>query len=90
VSQSGAVGIWHETYVLRPGNYEAVYVNMPPKGLAAFRAPTAARGIRSTNQGRLLVDAPEVKAQSDTNSDEPSVPRPSPAAPSVCTVIQPQ
>jgi hypothetical protein len=30
---SGAVGIWHETYVIGPGAYENVYVNMPAFGL---------------------------------------------------------
>jgi hypothetical protein len=29
-----AVGIWHETYVVRPDEYETVYNNMPPHGLA--------------------------------------------------------
>ena len=27
------VGIWHETYVVKPGNYEAIYSGMPPHGL---------------------------------------------------------
>jgi hypothetical protein len=27
-------GIWHETYLVRAGEYEAVYANMPPYGLA--------------------------------------------------------
>ncbi len=31
--QSGAVGIWHETYKISKGNYENIYVNMPPFGL---------------------------------------------------------
>ena len=26
-------GIWHETYLVRAGDYEAVYSNMPPHGL---------------------------------------------------------
>lgn len=34
VGKSGAVGVWHETYIVRPGAAEAVYVNMPPFGLA--------------------------------------------------------
>lgn len=32
-SRGGAVGIWHETYVSRPGQREVVYVNMPAFGL---------------------------------------------------------
>ena len=30
-----AVGIWHETYVVQPDEYETVYNNMSPHGLAA-------------------------------------------------------
>jgi hypothetical protein len=33
VGTSGAVGIWHETYVVRPGTAECIYVDMPPFGL---------------------------------------------------------
>jgi hypothetical protein len=29
------IGIWHETYRVAPGMYEAIYVNMPSFGLAA-------------------------------------------------------
>jgi hypothetical protein len=32
-----AVGIWHETYAAKPGEFEAFYANMPPNGLAAAR-----------------------------------------------------
>jgi len=31
----GDVGIWHETYRVRAGEYEAIYGNMPVFGLAA-------------------------------------------------------
>ena len=33
VGQSDRTGIWHETYLVRAGEYEAVYGNMPPFGL---------------------------------------------------------
>lgn len=33
--KGGAVGIWHETYVVSAGSYECVYGNMPPVGLGA-------------------------------------------------------
>jgi hypothetical protein len=29
----GAVGIWHETYVVAPGAHETIYVDMPSQGL---------------------------------------------------------
>ena len=33
VGRSGRTGIWHETYLVKAGQYEAVYGNMPPHGL---------------------------------------------------------
>ncbi len=43
VGRSDRTGIWHETYLVRAGEYEAVYGNMPPKGLgkAADLVPLA-------------------------------------------------
>jgi hypothetical protein len=35
VRASGDVGIWHETYCVRAGEYEAIYGNMPRVSLAA-------------------------------------------------------
>lgn len=32
--ESGAVGVWHESYKITQGNYENIYVNMPKFGLA--------------------------------------------------------
>ncbi|WP_051966224.1 DUF4188 domain-containing protein [Kitasatospora mediocidica] len=45
-SSAGAVGIWHETYVVPAGGHESVYVAMPPFGLgkAAGIQPVASRG----------------------------------------------
>ena len=34
IGRDGTVGIWHETYMIEPGNYECVYGNMPEFGLA--------------------------------------------------------
>lgn len=33
VGKSTRAGIWHETYLVRAGEYEAIYANMPPHGL---------------------------------------------------------
>ena len=49
-------GIWHETYRIAPGTYEAIYVNMPRYGLAAASAhepvgPAKARA-RARIEGR--------------------------------------
>jgi len=38
------VGVWHETYVVAPGTYENVYVNMPPFGLGAVAPLVPATG----------------------------------------------
>lgn len=35
VKDSGDIGIWHETYKVQAGDYEAIYGNMPRMGLAA-------------------------------------------------------
>jgi hypothetical protein len=34
VGKSGRTGIWHETYLVRAGEFEAIYTNMPTYGLA--------------------------------------------------------
>jgi hypothetical protein len=34
VGKDTRTGIWHETYLVRAGEYEAIYGNMPPRGLA--------------------------------------------------------
>ena len=45
-------GIWHETFLVRAGEYEAVYGNMPAHGLAkASRAVPI--GTSSSARGRL-------------------------------------
>ena len=33
VGKDTRTGIWHETYLVRDGEYEAIYGNMPPHGL---------------------------------------------------------
>ena len=34
LGRSSRSGIWHETFLVRAGEYEAIYGNMPPHGLA--------------------------------------------------------
>ena len=36
VGKSDRTGIWHETFQVRAGEYEAIYGNMPPFGLGKF------------------------------------------------------
>jgi hypothetical protein len=59
VGDSGDVGIWHETYVVHDGSFEALYGNMPTFGLAAAGQPVpltrATRGAsdrRAANAAR--------------------------------------
>lgn len=60
VGTNGDVGIWHETYLVGPGRYESVYVNMPAFGLGLAGTLREATGPRATGQGRLaaLADPP--------------------------------
>jgi Domain of unknown function (DUF4188) len=46
VGFTGDVGFWHETYIVQPGAYEAVYGNMPRFGLASAgdHVPVGRRG----------------------------------------------
>ncbi len=53
----GAIGIWHETYVIGPGQHESVYVHMPPFGLGRALPRMPAVGALRTARGRLEVGA---------------------------------
>jgi len=53
VGNDGTVGIWHETYLVQAGQYEAVYGNMPIFGLAAATQHVPATGRRETAAGRI-------------------------------------
>lgn len=47
-----AVGIWHETYVVKPGQYESIYANMPAFGLGKVfgNSPLTAAGSTSAKR----------------------------------------
>jgi Domain of unknown function (DUF4188) len=63
VKGSGDVGIWHETYLVRAGEYEAIYGGMPRVGLAAAgrRVPIARKGDSAAHRiGRGAVTAAKV------------------------------
>ena len=38
IGTNGTVGIWHETYIISPGAYENLYVDMPPFGLGGVKS----------------------------------------------------
>ena len=49
----GDMGIWHETYKVRAGEYECVYSGMPPFGLAKASSTVDAEGQFESARGRL-------------------------------------
>jgi hypothetical protein len=49
----GDVGIWHETYQVRAGEYETVYSGVPPRGLGKVATLIPARMRHETARGRL-------------------------------------
>jgi hypothetical protein len=60
---SGDVGIWHETYRVRAGEYETVYGNMPTYGLAAASRSVPIARKAQTSAARIGA----------TSTDEPAV-----------------
>ena len=65
VGKDGSVGIFHETFIVERGNYEAIYSNMPVFGLAKATEQVRAVGGRETARRRLL-----------RGENEPAVPSP--------------
>jgi hypothetical protein len=62
VRDSGDVGVYHETYQVKAGAYEAIYTNMPVMGLAtaSSHVPVAQRGQSAA--GRMgMADEPAVE-----------------------------
>ena len=64
IGKSGDVGIWHETYKVRAGEYEAMYGNMPAFGLAKATSVVPAGRKGQTAAARIGA----------TTTDEPAVP----------------
>jgi hypothetical protein len=52
-ARDGSAGVFHETYLIQPGQFEAVYANMPRFGLARAFEHVQAIGGRETARGRL-------------------------------------
>jgi hypothetical protein len=55
---SGDVGIFHETYQVKPGSYECVYVDMPRFGLGAIADLVPAVGPLKDAAGRMAAMRP--------------------------------
>jgi hypothetical protein len=60
----GDVGIWHETYRVRAGEYECVYSGMPSFGLAKASTTVDAVGHLDSARGRIAAAAPTAAGQS--------------------------
>ena len=57
IDSGGDVGIWHETYRVRAGDFECVYNNMPLFGLARATRAVPATGRRESAPGRMTASA---------------------------------
>ncbi len=53
IGSNGDVGIWHETYLVKKGQFECVYNNMPEFGLAKATRHVPAEGANKSASGRL-------------------------------------
>ena len=51
--RDGAVGIWHESYLVEPSGFECIYNNMPRFGLAAATEHVPVTGRLESALGRL-------------------------------------
>ena len=54
----GDVGIWHETYLVRAGEYETLYSGVPRSGLGAAGELVPATGALRTARERLRGEPP--------------------------------
>ena len=59
----GDVGIWHETYRIRPGQYETVYSGMPPFGLGTVGRLVPATGKREKSRSRMTLSETSDQAE---------------------------
>ena len=53
IGSNGDIGIWHETFLVRAGEYECIYNNMPPYGLGAVGRIVDAVGGRQAARQRV-------------------------------------
>ncbi len=58
VGDSGDVGIWHETYLVKAGSSENIYHNMPPFGLGQVGGLVPAVGRDLSARGRMSGASP--------------------------------
>jgi len=68
----GDVGFWHETYIVKEGSYESIYVDCPHMGLSRAGWLERAAGANSSararaGQGEDKEMPSELRADIDTN-----------------------
>lgn len=57
IGNDGTVGVWHETYSVRAGEHESIYLNMPAFGLARAGALQPVQAHRDSAAQRLRREA---------------------------------
>ncbi|MEO1323459.1 MAG: DUF4188 domain-containing protein [Pseudomonadota bacterium] len=67
VGTDGDVGIWHETYLIKAGQHETVYGNMPAVGLGVAGGLKPADGRNRSAKGRLR----QTDGEDQPNMDDP-------------------
>ena len=66
IGSNGDIGIWHETFLVRAGEYECIYNNMPLRGLAKAGKHIDATGAARSAMGRLgLTDGSDAAVAAD-------------------------
>jgi hypothetical protein len=70
----GDVGIWHETYRVAAGQYEAVYSGMPPFGLGKVGRLVSASGRLESARGRLSAAGEWSIPTTTATASEPPIP----------------
>ncbi|MEL7110317.1 MAG: DUF4188 domain-containing protein [Pseudomonadota bacterium] len=67
IGTDGDVGIWHETYLIKAGQHETVYGNMPAVGLGVAGGLKPADGRNRSAKGRLR----QTDGEDQPNMDDP-------------------
>lgn len=57
IGASGDVGVFHETFTVKPGGYECIYSNMPTFGLAAASTHMPVAAARDAARQRMTATA---------------------------------
>ncbi len=56
IGNNGDVGVFHETYRIAPGQYENVFVNMPPTLMSEVAPVSEANGAKASARGRMAAN----------------------------------